>query len=87
VSNPRIKALEHAVAKHQRTLEDLTVLNEELRRLPPSDRLADVLELNEQTIRTSQRLLDSARMRLERERSLSTPPFSMGLAQSSAAGG
>jgi hypothetical protein len=84
VSTPRIKALEHAVAKHQKTLEELTVLNEELRRLPPSDRLMDVIELNEQTIKTSQRLLESARDRLERERTLSTPPFPMGFVQSGA---
>jgi hypothetical protein len=75
VSNPKIKALEHTVAKHQKTLEDLTVLNEELRRLPPSDRLSDVIELNEQTIHLSQRLLESARMRLDRERGYSNAPF------------
>jgi len=84
VSTAKIKALEHTVSKHQKTLEDLTVLNEELRRLPASDRLVDVIELNEQTIALSRRLLESAEMRLRREREVSNPPFAMAFAQNAA---
>jgi hypothetical protein len=75
VPNDRISALENTVAKYQKTLEDLTVLHEELRRLPQSQRLNDVIELNQETLKTSRRLLETARIRLERERGVSAAPF------------
>jgi hypothetical protein len=82
--DPKIQALEHTVLKYERTLQDLTVLNEELRTLEPTDRLADILLVNEQTIATSRRLLETARVRLEHERLHSRPPFVTGLERAAA---
>lgn len=45
-------------------------MNEELRTLPSSQRLTDILEMNEQTMHTTRRLLETARDRLRREQEL-----------------
>jgi hypothetical protein len=76
-SNPRVAALEKLVAQYEKALTDFAAINEELRTLPLSQRLAEVLELNEKSIATTTRLLEVARERLDRERSLGTthPPF------------
>jgi hypothetical protein len=63
----RLETLQAAVTKYQKALENLTAMNEELRSLPPSDRLTDVLELNETTVATTRRLLDTATERLGQE--------------------
>ena len=63
----KLEVLQSAVDRYQRSLENLTAINEELRTLPPSERLSDILEMNEQTLRTTQRLLESARERLQKE--------------------
>ena len=77
-SNPRVRALEHLVSKYEKSLTDFTAIQEELRTLPPSQRLAEILDLNESTIASTARLLECARSRLERERSLGATavPFS-----------
>ena len=56
--------------RYQKALENLATINEELRTLPPSERLADILDMNEQTMRTTRRLLETAQDRLRREQEL-----------------
>ena len=64
MKNPRQRALEHAVRQYEKSLESLTAINEELRTLPPSARLNDILELNQMALRTTTRMLAGARERL-----------------------
>jgi hypothetical protein len=73
----RIAALERLVANYEKSLGDFTVINEELRSLPASPRLTEIIALNETTIASTTRLLDTARERLARERTglVSVPPF------------
>lgn len=66
-SNPRVAALVNLVAQYEKSLANFTAINEELRTLPPSQRLAEIIELNEVTLASTARLLDSARTRLARE--------------------
>lgn len=63
----KLDTLKIAVERYQKSLENLTAMNEELRTLPPSERLSDILEMNEQTMRTTRRLLETAQERLARE--------------------
>lgn len=66
-SNPRVVALSHLVAQYEKSLANFAAINEELRTLPPSQRLAEIIELNEVTLASTARLLESARTRLARE--------------------
>jgi hypothetical protein len=68
VKTPRIRALERAVAKYQTSLENFAAIREELRRLPPSDRLSEILHLTEETLRSTEQLARNAAERLARER-------------------
>lgn len=72
MTNTRIHTLESAVARYQKSLDNFVTIHEELRRLPPSERLAQILELSEGTLRTTAQLVANARDRLERERKVSS---------------
>lgn len=63
-----------AVDRYRKSLENLAAMNEELRTLPPSERLTDILELNEQTMRTTRRLLETAQDRLRWELEMAAGP-------------
>lgn len=63
----KLDTLTIAVERYQRSLENLAAMNEELRTLPPSEKLTDILEMNEQTMTTTRRLLEAAQTRLRRE--------------------
>ncbi len=63
----KLDTLTIAVERYQKSLENLTTMNEELRTLPPSEKLTDILEMNEQTLTTTRRLLEAAQARLQRE--------------------
>ena len=70
----RLAALERLVANYEKSLGDFTAINEELRTLPSTPRLTEIIALNETTIASTTRLLESARERLARERA-TFPPF------------
>lgn len=72
-AHTRLQALEKLVAKYQKSLEDFAAINEELHTLPRSERLAEIIALNETTIESTHRLLQTARSRLERERQHRAP--------------
>ena len=61
------KTVEELIARYEKSLADFRAINDELRTLPPSDRLTEILELNEGSMSSTARLLDSARQRLRRE--------------------
>lgn len=75
----KLDTLTLAVERYQRSLENLAAINEELRTLPPSARVADILDLNEQTLETTRRLLETAqeRLHLEQQRDAALAAFSL----------
>ena len=76
MNDRRIRTLEELVTRYEKSLADFNVINEELRTLPPSDRLTEILEMNENSMHSTLRLLECARQRLARERALQTAsPF------------
>ncbi len=70
MNDRRIRTLEELVARYEKSLADFNVINDELRTLPSSDRLTEILQQNENSMLSTQRLLDCARQRLARERAL-----------------
>jgi hypothetical protein len=70
VKTARIRALESAVARYRRSLENFAAIHEELRRLPPSERLTEILDLTTATLRSTEQLARTAEERLVRERQL-----------------
>jgi hypothetical protein len=71
---------EIAVERYERALDHMAVISAQLRTMSPSNRLTDIMALNEQTMRTTRRLIDMARqrLRLEQQRTLATAPSPRG---------
>ena len=68
--SPRITALEQLVAKYEKSRQDFTAIQGELRNLPSTVRLVEVLQANADTLASTDRMRAMTRERLQRERSL-----------------
>lgn len=68
--SPRITALEQLVAKYEKSRLDFTAIQDELRNLPSTIRLEEVLKANADTLASTERMLAMTRERLQRERAL-----------------
>jgi hypothetical protein len=68
----RVAALEQAIAKYEKSRMDFAAVQEELRTLPASPRLDEMLTANAETLASVERMLAMTRDRLRRERELRT---------------
>ncbi len=66
----RLATIEALVAQYEKSLEQLAALQQKLRALPPTVRVAETLAQNEKAVASTRRLLDLARSRLALEKSV-----------------
>ncbi|HUR58399.1 MAG TPA: hypothetical protein VM029_11855 [Opitutaceae bacterium] len=64
----RVSALEKLVAQYEKSRMDFAAIQEELRTLPASPKLDDMLAANAETLASVERMLAMTRERLHRER-------------------
>ena len=64
----RVKALEKLVAQYEKSRMDFAAVQEELRTLPASPKLDEMLTANAETLASVERMLEMTRERLHRER-------------------